>query len=167
MNERFKKHYLEAISTANDLFCGVKNDGYNAGGVDIRDYWAYGGVRDLAYMCHSKAKRLISLSSSGKKVGDCGIQDTCVDGINYFAFAFAEDKMREHEVKLTYKDKLLESIRGIHPAVVKALNFAQQAKPLDASGKYDPAVEHCKALAERVIDLELKISDFRKQQEAL
>lgn len=155
--EDFRKHYEEAIDIAKGLFIGVKTDGYNGGGVELRDYWKYGGVRDLAYMCHTKAKRLISLSASGKRVGDCGIQDTCVDGINYFAFAFAEDKMREHELKMTYKIPLLESIAGTHPAVAKALERADHSAVVGADGSFDPDAEHLKTLAARVRELEERI----------
>lgn len=149
MNEPFKKFYLECLDTARDLYCGVKNDGYNAGGVDIRDYWQYGGVRDIAYMCHAKAKRLISLSSSGKKVNDCGIQDTCVDGINYFAFAYAEDKMRgaEAEVARPGKEGFKNSLSGKYPKIIEALQNAENAKALLPNGKPNPHYEALKTLS--------------------
>lgn len=160
MNEGFKKHYLEAIETAKNLYCGVKNEGYNAGGVDIRDYWAYGGVRDLAYMCHAKAKRLISLSSSGNTVNDCGVEDTCLDGINYFAFGYAESKMRaEERERLRDKNKtgFIASIKGTVPAVQASLSYADNAMVLGADGSYDPDAEHLKALASRVRELEIEL----------
>lgn len=144
MNEGFKKHYEEALAEASKLFVGVKNDGYNSGGVDIRDYWSYGGVRDIAYMCHAKATRLISLSSTGKKVNDCGIEDTCVDLINYAAFAFAEARMRAAErdkdskeltlpLSLSVKNKLKDSFmhsltgaQGVRQAVLRSTTFRER-----------------------------------------
>ncbi len=152
--KQFIKHYEEAVEIARGLFLGVKTEGYNDGGVQIRDYWKYGGVRDIAYMCHSKAKRLISLSASGKKIGDCGIQDTCVDGINYFAFAFAEDKMREHEFKMTYKVPLLESVAGTHQKVRAALERAETITVLGERDGFNADAEHLKVLANRVRELE-------------
>lgn len=158
--ELFKKEYDEALNVSRGLFLGVKTEGYNAGGVEIRDYWKYGGVRDIAYMCHAKAKRLISLSSLGKVVGDCDVADTCVDLINYAAFAYAEHKVRDHELKLTYKRQLIASLKGEPPAVAAAMERAETVKDLNAEGKHNPDAVHLQALAGRVRELEDRLSSL-------
>lgn len=96
----FKALYDEAFVKARGLVEGVKNTGYNSGGVSIRDYSRFFPLNIHSYEIHKKALRLISITSpenlEAKNLQE-GLEDTLVDLINYSAFAYAEATLRRQE----------------------------------------------------------------------
>ncbi|HEY4714468.1 MAG TPA: hypothetical protein VIH30_09565 [Aquirhabdus sp.] len=114
-NQRFRAYYIEAILNAIELSVGVKDSGYNRGGVEIRDYWQYRGPRDIAYMCHAKALRAISVTDNTNNEAQNlteSVKDTAVDLINYAAFMYAEEVLRQEESKWKQSNQKSPSSAG-------------------------------------------------------
>mgnify|MGYP001596422512 FL=1 len=107
MNDEFMKHYEEGIEKAKALVYGIKDAGYNQGGVDVRDYFRFHGLYGMAYDIHKKALRAISITSPyNKKASEFklqeGIVDTALDLLNYAAFLYAEAVILSKQGELEY-----------------------------------------------------------------
>lgn len=89
---KFHEYRREAIQKATKLCEGKKNKAYSNGGVKIRDYYRFHGIKGLAYELHKRALRMISTTEQNLAPKDMAdsIEDMALDHINYASFLYAE-----------------------------------------------------------------------------
>jgi len=93
--------YAAVMAAALQLIKGRRNQDYNKGGMDVRDYWEVNGLASPVQMVDMKLKRARS-AMAGMPVDGNGLSspvafeqvrsfaDSCIDGINYLAFCVME-----------------------------------------------------------------------------
>jgi len=135
MEKRQKEFYLEALGTALKLAGGQRDQDYNKGGIDLRDYWEVNGIRGALQMVDMKVKRALSqvgswsVDKQGRpekpsKEQVAAILESMADAINYAAFTFGEaaalyEDDEDGHVELAEGEWLAKAIKSYDPAKEK------------------------------------------------
>lgn len=131
MEREQKEKYMAAIAGAIALVIGPRDEDYNKGGIDLRDYWEVNGILGPVQMVDMKLKRAFSQlalwkSEEGNLVPKNRQQvdklaESMLDLINYAAFVICEAETLYEE-----KEPTLFNLSELPPYTGPAITLSQR-----------------------------------------